>query len=108
MKWLIIFLIKLYWFLKPKNLRRKCIFHESCSNYVYRITIERGFWTGLNALKKRFRQCRGGYQIYICPEINNFKMHLHDGNVVSEEEISSCVLKPFSEKAQWMETYLNR
>jgi len=63
MKFALLFFIKLYWLLIPENKRKCCLFHESCSKFVYRTTIEKGFLRGLNALFFRFKFCRPGNQI---------------------------------------------
>lgn len=47
----------------PDHKRRKCIFRDKCSNYVYRITNDEGFISGCKALYKRYKQCRPGYKI---------------------------------------------
>lgn len=53
----------MYWKLIPKHKRNRCIFSESCSNYVFRITSTQGFIKGLKALHTRFKNCRPGYQV---------------------------------------------
>lgn len=55
--------IKLYWILIPKSKRRCCLFQESCSNYVYRITNEKGTLKGMKAFLFRYKFCRPGNQI---------------------------------------------
>ena len=62
MKFLLLTIIKVYWKLIPAKKRRRCLFSESCSNYVYRKTTEKGFSQGFKALKLRFHDCRSGYQ----------------------------------------------
>ncbi|HVW96607.1 MAG TPA: membrane protein insertion efficiency factor YidD [Mucilaginibacter sp.] len=57
------FIIRIYWLL-PSGWRRGCVFKESCSRYVYRITTEQGFGAGMRALQKRYRCCRPGYSHY--------------------------------------------
>ena len=62
MKFVLLFSIKLYQKFYPKKYRGKCLFKESCSNYVYRITLNKGFFKGIQAFKERFYNCRSGYQ----------------------------------------------
>ena len=62
MKHLLLLSIKIYWFAIPKKLRRSCLFSESCSNHVFRITKDQGFSKGIKALKERYQNCRQGYQ----------------------------------------------
>lgn len=57
---LLLWSIRLYWIF-PYKPRRCCIFKETCSAHVYRITKDYGVKKGLNALYRRFKQCRGGY-----------------------------------------------
>ncbi|MCB0387772.1 MAG: membrane protein insertion efficiency factor YidD [Winogradskyella sp.] len=64
MSYVLIAIIKFYWFLKPVSLKPRCIYHESCSNYVYRITLHKGFKFGLKALIKRYHSCRSGYYLF--------------------------------------------
>jgi uncharacterized protein len=55
--------VRLYWTCWPRQLRRRCIYRETCSRYVYRITRESGLLKGLAALKARFLTCRPGYSV---------------------------------------------
>lgn len=71
MKRLLIGAIKIYWKLVPAERRRKCLFKESCSIYVYKIAKAKGAIAGISALKRRFKQCRPGYK----------KIDLEDGSV---------------------------
>lgn len=63
MKYLLLFLIRCYWLI-PARCRRKCIFKESCSHFIYNTAQKQGLRKGLLALQQRFRQCRQGYAIY--------------------------------------------
>lgn len=63
MRIVFLWIIKAYWFLIPPHKRNKCIFKESCSHYVFRITQKRGLIKGLAALNFRFKHCRPGYYI---------------------------------------------
>jgi len=60
MRYLLMAFIRLYWLL-PAHKRRRCIFEESCSRYVYRIAKEQGFKKALQAFNERKQQCRPGY-----------------------------------------------
>ncbi|WP_416236422.1 membrane protein insertion efficiency factor YidD [Xanthomarina sp. F2636L] len=68
MKYILLFSINCYWFFKPSSLKPRCIYHESCSNYVYRITKYKGFKYGLKAFIKRYHSCRSGYFLF---KVNN-------------------------------------
>ena len=63
MKYILLSAIKAYQALMPKRFRSKCLFKESCSNHVLRITKEKGFMAGMQALQFRFNNCRPGYFI---------------------------------------------
>ncbi|MBK7957596.1 MAG: membrane protein insertion efficiency factor YidD [Bacteroidetes bacterium] len=56
MRYLLLLLIKIYWIL-PKAMRRRCIFRENCSQYVYRCSND-GFFVGMRALVERICTCR--------------------------------------------------
>lgn len=63
MKYLFLIIIRLYQTFIPKRFRGKCLFKESCSNFVYRITKEEGLKGGLKALRYRYLNCRPNYQL---------------------------------------------
>jgi hypothetical protein len=63
MKYLLLLLIRMYW-LVPKKFRRRCIFKNTCSHFIYETIRQRGALQGLKALQQRFRQCRGNYSFY--------------------------------------------
>lgn len=63
MKYLLLVVIKIYWLLIPKRKRNKCLFAESCSNYVFKITKNNGLLRGYKALLYRMKNCRPEYQI---------------------------------------------
>ena len=60
MKYLFLFLIRIYWLI-PKSKRTRCIFKETCSHYIYRVTKQYGFKKGILALKERKIKCKPGY-----------------------------------------------
>lgn len=98
MKYLLLSIIKSYWAIFPKHKRRHCIFSESCSNYVYRITMDKGFFLGLFALRKRYYQCRPGYTIYKDKQNNTFNLGLTNGKIVKGNIISPRLLPPINYK----------
>jgi len=89
MKYLLIAIIKIYWYL-PKTTQRKCLFKESCSHHVYKVTYKGGLILGIKTLAKRIRQCRPGYSIFIV-DGNNF-MRLASGDIINENEIANNLL----------------
>jgi uncharacterized protein len=95
MRWLILIPIYFYWHALPSFLKkRSCLFKESCSHFVFRITKDNGFVAGFKALIWRYRNCRTGYRIISNSE-GKFEMRLVTGNVVPESEIADVILKPF-------------
>ena len=88
MKILLLIVIKIYWKIIPKSRRRSCLFAESCSRYVYRITNDNGFWAGLKAFKTRYRKCKPGYKIGYNSLDGTTELHLIDGTILKHQEIS--------------------
>jgi len=91
MKTILLFSIRTYWWLVPKNWRRKCLFKTSCSHYIYQKTKEKGLHAGLRALYFRIQNCNGQHQII---EINGEKVLITKTNkIFPEKEINDFVLK---------------
>ena len=96
MKFLLLNIIRLYWNFVPTHKRRACVFEESCSNYIHRVTTEKGFLKGMCALKKRFHQCRPGYELFKVEQNSTFELHLKDGSIITNEKISKTLLPPYN------------
>ena len=90
MSYLMCWVIQLYW-LVPKRWRRSCLFRESCSHHVYRIAREAGGRAALQALHRRYRQCRPGYGLYPTPD-GGLWVVLQDGTVVGAAEMREGVI----------------
>jgi putative component of membrane protein insertase Oxa1/YidC/SpoIIIJ protein YidD len=84
MKYILMFLIRLYW-LTPKKWRRNCIFKENCSSYIYRILKEEGWQMGFDAFKKRYKQCRPGYTHFKTDDGTQWVM-LKDQTVIKRDK----------------------
>lgn len=93
MKYFLMGLIKCYWWIIPKSKRKKCIFRESCSQYVYRITLDNGFLQGLQSFLFRYRNCRYGYEIFKNPVSKEIQLMLPNKEVLCEKEIAERLLK---------------
>ena len=89
MRFFLLLIIKLYWNIIPVSKRKSCLFAESCSKYVYRVTKENGFISGVMAFKNRYRKCRPGFKIVHNALDSTTELHLIDGTILSENEISS-------------------
>ncbi|MBQ4819611.1 membrane protein insertion efficiency factor YidD [Aquimarina sp. MMG016] len=87
MKFLLLFLIKLYWFFIPKSKRRQCIFRKSCSNYIYEETSKKGLISGLKALRFRYQNCRSSYILINDPLSDEKLMLLPNQQIIEEKEI---------------------
>ena len=90
MKNVLIFIIQVYWWVIPASKRRKCLFRESCSRYVFRHTKTEGLWAGLKALRQRIKQCRSGSHLLLTEE--GHALILCDGTVLPPEEVSPSLL----------------
>jgi len=55
MKFILLTIIRFYWFIKPNNRKPKCIFRKSCSCYVYDIISDKGVLKGLAAFYFRYK-----------------------------------------------------
>lgn len=92
MKYIILLIIQLYWLLKSKKGKPKCIFRKSCSHYVFEITNREGFLKGLKALCFRYKNCRHGYEIFTNPITHEIEMLLSSKVVVGNHEIAKRLL----------------
>lgn len=92
-RWLILSGIRLYWLLVRPRRRRKCLFRESCSHHVYRVTEERGSCAGLKALRRRIRRCRPGFSVEWTGGAWNVRWV--DGHVSREQDVAGHVVEPY-------------
>ncbi|MBG6129408.1 putative component of membrane protein insertase Oxa1/YidC/SpoIIIJ protein YidD [Aquimarina sp. EL_43] len=92
MKHILLFTIKMYWFLIPKSKRRRCVFRKSCSNYVYEQINNNGINSGIKAFRYRFRNCRSGFQLFKNPINNETQIILPNQEIIKQEEISKHFL----------------
>lgn len=91
MKYVLIFIIKMYWRIIPKSKRRRCLFKKSCSHYVYDITVKQGLFDGINALRFRIKNCNSEYHII---DVGKEKLLITKTNqTFKEKEISSFLLE---------------
>ncbi|WP_367892735.1 membrane protein insertion efficiency factor YidD [Flavivirga aquimarina] len=91
MKYLLLIIIKLYWKYIPESKRRKCLFKTSCSNYVYKITKEKGLISGFRAMIFRINNCNSNHNII---EVDKKKLLITNTHKVFNEcEINQYFLK---------------
>jgi len=88
---LLLIIIKLYWFFKPKNKNRKCNFRISCSHYVYNAIHERGFMAGIIAFRNRWNRCRSIYRVERKGEV--VRIRFRDGYLANLTELSDSFIK---------------
>jgi putative component of membrane protein insertase Oxa1/YidC/SpoIIIJ protein YidD len=92
MKNIILFIIQIYWNIIPKSKRKKCIFKISCSNYVFEITKKQGYIAGLKAFRFRYRNCRGGFEIFNNPINHKIQLILPSKVIIDCDEIAERLL----------------
>jgi putative component of membrane protein insertase Oxa1/YidC/SpoIIIJ protein YidD len=92
MKYIIVTIIKVYYKLFPEDKRRICIHAESCSKYVLRIAIEKGFFKAVKAYIERAKSCNANYTIESSDEII-IKIKTQVGIILEEKEINPFLLK---------------
>jgi hypothetical protein len=95
MRVLLLVPIYVYRHLLPRSWkRRECLFRETCSRYVWRVTSSEGLAAGWAALQFRRRNCRPGYRIRLDPR-SRFEIQLVGGEVVGEASIADSVVAPY-------------
>jgi len=97
--------IRAYWLVWPQRRRRRCIYRETCSKYVFRMTENFGLRAGLKALWQRYRSCRPGYEI--CTAGGSIHVKLVDGTLLPATEASESTIGSILECCADYETRLN-
>ena len=93
MKAFLILLIRFYWRFWPAQWKRRCLFSESCSRHVYRITASNGFLKGFSALGGRIIACRPGYDLVV---LNDCLCVRTSGNlIIPESEVNPQITNYF-------------
>jgi putative component of membrane protein insertase Oxa1/YidC/SpoIIIJ protein YidD len=95
MKWFVLGAISLYRRL-PARFKPQCLFRETCSAYVERVTRESGFWLGLLALRTRVSQCRPRYLVYFDNEVESWHVRFANGSVSNSSQLAHFVLAPYT------------
>ncbi len=86
--------IRVYWKLIPTKYRQTCLFRESCSSHIFRVTEESGFVKGIIALKSRFKKCKPGYSFTYNEETAEFELQLVDGGKLTKSDASGNITFP--------------
>lgn len=90
MKWLILLSVELYWRLTKPARRRPCLFRETCSQHVHKVTREAGAFKGLIAFAQRLRRCRLGYVVEFNGDAEPV-LRLADRSVAQTVELSESM-----------------
>jgi uncharacterized protein len=94
-----------YWKFWPRHLKRRCIYRETCSCHVYRVTTQRGFLEGCRALSQRIRTCRPGYTV--STHRTEIGLILRDGSFLPQHFVADEVLMPVRLLINQMEQQLS-
>lgn len=100
MRHLIIILIRLYQIIAPKSIRERCIYRESCSEYVINGAKSGGLAEAIRRLRKRFLTCRPGYHLIAKSDQNSITrdlVALSDGSVIEANALNDRTLRELSE-----------
>lgn len=89
MRYLLLACIRGYWRLVPPQVRRVCLFRESCSSYVYRVAIVRGLGAAIRALRERRRQCAPGYSMSVTGA--GLVIVCRDGSIIPPDVVNSAI-----------------
>jgi uncharacterized protein len=84
--------------------RRRCLFRESCSEYVRRRLHERGCLAALGAALERARQCRPGFTVHGDPYTGALAVGLPDGSSIGEAEMAEFLVRAMRPAAPGAET----
>ena len=104
MKFILTIIIQIYWKIWPAQYKRPCVFEESCSHHVYRVTSQNGLVAGIRALLRRFKLCRAGYTVV--PSHAGVVVRLVDGTIITSDEASSAIIAPLQMAANRIEQRL--
>ena len=96
MKYVLLFLIRLYWQVVPEKKRNRCLYKVSCSRHVYDVTLRKGIVDGVKALMMRVRTCNRHHEVVYLKEENVFVIRLKDGTMLQEAEISERIILDYS------------
>lgn len=91
MNYFLIFIIRIYQLYFPKKYRGCCLYRESCSNFVLRVTQNNGFIAGLKAFKYRWENCRSNY--YLVKKEGYFLLITNDKRIIEEKDINQKIYK---------------
>jgi len=94
MKKLLIVSIMLYQKFFPKRFRGKCLYRESCSNHVLRITTDKGFIMGRKAFYHRYKNCRPNYYL-TNDKRGNVLLITSEKEIIEQSNISLRIIKSY-------------
>ena len=88
MKYILLFIIRVYWEIIPPEKRSKCIYKKSCSHYVFDQTKNGRLLDGLRALNYRIKTCNPYFQLYKNPMTSETEIILSNGDTLTEDKIA--------------------
>ncbi len=88
MKFILLNIIRLYWFLILPKKRRKCIFEKTCSHKVYDELKLNGLKSGIKELNFRIKNCQPEFDVFTDYRTGRKKMILKTGIIVEENQIA--------------------
>lgn len=98
MKYVLLIIIKIYWFIIPERRRKNCLFCESCSLFVFKEAKLKGFVSGVMAFRNRYNSCRPGYDVIRIEEENVILLKLANGEVLHEKSISKTIVNQYKQR----------
>lgn len=90
MKYLLVGIIHLYWWVIPNRWKRQCLFKTTCSRHVHEVTKRSGLLAGLSALKQRIATCRSEHEWKYAN--GAWELLLKDGTALQQSEIHPDLL----------------
>jgi putative component of membrane protein insertase Oxa1/YidC/SpoIIIJ protein YidD len=96
LKFFLIIPIKFYQTFFPKKFRGKCLYKESCSNFVLRKTIEEGLNKGIKSFIFRYKNCRPNY--FLTSNGSKQILITCQNEIIEEIDIAERIIKTAPDK----------
>jgi len=101
MRALLLAVVRVYWAVWPRHLNRGCLYRETCSHYIYRVSREAGVLAGCRALLQRYQTCRAGYAV--TTKDGELGLMLRDGSFVPERFVAEDTFAPIRQTLKGVE-----
>ncbi|MCX6360452.1 MAG: membrane protein insertion efficiency factor YidD [Armatimonadetes bacterium] len=96
MRWLLIACIGAYRAIPQWLKWRQCLFNESCSTHVLRVTRDLGFLAGCRALAVRRRTCRPLQEVWYDDAGGHWRFMLADGTVADVADLAPSAVQLYT------------